>query len=130
MITGGGGVFTPAAFAVGGIPRSSDFVDIYANQVRLSVTVSDISIMFSTIQDRGPGVITPEDRASIRLSPMTAKAFLKNLEMVVAAYEAVLGEIPVPPKASKMIDEYYDGLTNMLAEQMAPPPQDDNATSS
>jgi hypothetical protein len=102
------------------VPRTSNFVDVYANQVRISVSVSDIDMIFSVMQDRGSGIVALEDLASIRLSPITAKVLLHNLQMIVDAYEASVGSIDAPPKALKQIQNQQNGLMNALKEQMAP----------
>jgi hypothetical protein len=47
-------------------PSSSSLQPIYANQLRVSVTVSDITIIFGALEDRANNLIN-EDKSSVHL---------------------------------------------------------------
>jgi hypothetical protein len=109
----------PIAFSVSQTaPRSAEYRDVYANQSRMTITPSDLSITFSVLSDRGPGVLTLEDVFSVRLAPMTAKVFSLHLQAVMETYQSVLGEISIPASVSSQIDGYKESLRGMLATQM------------
>jgi hypothetical protein len=93
---------------------------IYANQLRMSVTVSDITITFGASEDRGVGNLINEDKTSVHLSPVTAKILLINLEKIINVYQNVVGNIPIPQKVVTQIDSQIENLSKMLAEQMIP----------
>jgi hypothetical protein len=61
-----------------------------------------------------------EDKASVHLSPITAKLLLQNLNMVVNSYEKVIGNIPVPPKLVATMESQSEGLIKNLTDQMTP----------
>jgi hypothetical protein len=117
--TPSGGVPT---FTVG-TPRSPEFQDFYCNQARVTITLSDINIIFGATNDRGPGILTLEDRVSIRLAPMTAKILSAHLHALMRAYESVVGEIPMPAAVASQIDVQMQNLSQGLAAQMGTPPQ-------
>jgi hypothetical protein len=81
---------------VAGSGRDPAFVDVYANQVRLSANLGDMTLVFGVIEDLGPGRMANRDRAAIRLSMVTAKALFLNLQASISGYEAAVGKIPLP----------------------------------
>jgi hypothetical protein len=103
------------------VPRDQSFQDVYASQMRMSITVSDITIIFGVMNDRGQNIYVPEDRVAVRLAPVTAKVLLHNLKMALSAYESVLGTIPIPPHTIRQSETNSEYLTKVLEEQMAPP---------
>ena len=68
------------------------------NQLRTGVTVSDITLVFGAIEDRGINQMVNDDKIAVQMSPITAKLLLKNLEMIVSAYESVIGNLSPAPK--------------------------------
>ena len=103
------------------VPRDQSFQDVYASQLRMSITVSDITIIFGVMSDRGQNIYVPEDRVAVRLAPVTAKVLLQNLTMAVSAYESVLGTIPIPSDTIRQSKANSENLTRVLEEQMSPP---------
>jgi uncharacterized protein DUF3467 len=107
-----------------GTIRDQGFQDTYANQLRMAVTPSDISIIFSVLTDRGPGTFTVDDRVSVRLAPITAKILMQHMQMIIASYEKVMGEISVPPRVAAQAEALAKNLTETLAQQMAAPSEE------
>jgi hypothetical protein len=102
------------------LPSGSSLQSVYANQLRVSVTVSDITIIFGALEDRGANQLINEDKASVHLSPITAKLLLQNLSMIIHAYEQVIGNIPVPPKIIAIAESQTENLIKNLTDQMSP----------
>jgi hypothetical protein len=79
------------------VVRSEDFVEVYANYVSFAASAWDMTIMFGrTVADdpRNPRI---EQRASVSLSPQTAKAMAHILLRNLQSYEAHYGEIRITP---------------------------------
>ena len=79
------------------IVRSETFAEVYANYVSFAASAWDMTIMFGrTVADdpRNPRI---EQRASISLSPQTAKVMAHILLRNIENYEAQYGEIHVTP---------------------------------
>lgn len=122
--TGASGIFpqfTP------GVPRSQSYQDIYANQVRLNISMSDINIIFGVLNDRGPGIVVLEDRASVRMAPTTAKILTQHLEALIRTFESVIGEIPMPDSTVTQIESQMQNLAENLATQMGRPTQPESS---
>jgi hypothetical protein len=73
--------------------RDDHYVDVYANQLRISLTQADFSLIFGVTEDYGPGNIGMKDRVCVRVSPTSAKFILQQLEASLAAYEEAVGPI-------------------------------------
>jgi hypothetical protein len=95
-------------------------LSVYSNQLRISITPGDITIVFATMEDRGSNQFQPEDKVSVHMSPMTAKLLLKNLETILNAYESVIGDIPTPPKVIAQLELQAEVLRENLTNQMSP----------
>lgn len=121
-VIGPGGMATggPARVAPGAL-RDQSFQDIYANQVRMAVLPTDISIVFSVTSDRGPGVFTLDDKATIRMAPGTAKLLFLQIKTAIEAYEKAIGEIKIPAQAAQQIEAHRENITKGLSDQMSPP---------
>jgi hypothetical protein len=79
------------------VVRSEAFVEVYANYVSFAASAWDMTIMFGrTVADdpRNPRI---EQRASISLSPQTAKAMAHIVLQNIQRYEAQYGEIRLAP---------------------------------
>src|SRR5918996_2151137 len=79
------------------VVRSGAFMEVYANYVSFAASAWDMTIMFGrTVADdpRNPCI---EQRASISLSPQTAKALAHILLRNIQNYEAQYGEIRLTP---------------------------------
>jgi hypothetical protein len=83
------------------VVRSEAFVEVYANYVSFAASAWDMTIMFGrTVADdpRNPRI---EQRASISLSPQTAKAMAHIVLQNLQRYEAQYGEIQIAPIQSQ-----------------------------
>lgn len=76
--------------------RDPAFLDTYANQLRITASLSDVTLVFSVNQDLGPQGFAVRDKVAVHLAPTTAKILLAQLRAVVEAYEKVVAPIPVP----------------------------------
>lgn len=92
--------------------RSPDYRDIYSNHVRLTVSSSDISIIFSKIIELSYGVNTIEDNVNIRLSPQQCKAFVDSASKTLAAWEEVFGEV-APATKPQSKDSIKEGIRRL-----------------
>jgi hypothetical protein len=86
------------------VVRAEEFVELYANYVSFATSPWDLTIMFGrTVADdpRNPHL---EQRASVSLSPQTAKAMAHMLVRNLQNYEQQYGEIrytPVQPQTEE-----------------------------
>ena len=86
------------------VVRSDAFVEVYTNYVSFAASAWDMTIMFGrTVADdpRNPRI---EQRASISLSPQTAKVLAHMLVQHVQRYEQQYGEIrliPIQPQTEE-----------------------------
>ena len=79
------------------VVRSDAFVEVYTNYVSFAASAWDMTIMFGrTVADdpRDPRI---EQRASISLSPQTAKVLTHMLLQHIQQYEQQYGEIRLTP---------------------------------
>jgi hypothetical protein len=79
------------------VVRSETFVELYSNYVSFAATAWDITVIFGrTVADdpRNPRI---EQRASISLSPQTAKVLAHMLVQHIQRYEQQFGEIRLTP---------------------------------
>jgi hypothetical protein len=84
----------------------------------MAVTISDFTIVFSTVSDRPPLVL--DDKATVHLAPMSAKLLSASLQMGLDAYEAQFGKMELPPKIRAQMDAHKEVLIKHLADQVAP----------
>ena len=73
--------------------KSANFVDIYTNNSRVSVSPWDVSITFSLAKELMPGLLSSEDQCVIRMSPQQFKIFTNAIVTTLKAWEEVFGEI-------------------------------------
>ena len=79
------------------VVRSEEFVEIYANYVSFAASALDMTIMFGRAVADDPRNPHIEQRASISLSPQTAKVMAHIVLRNIQSYEAQYGEIRVTP---------------------------------
>ena len=101
---------------VTGSVRDPSYVDAYVNQIRLSSTIGDVTLVFGIAEDIGLGRMVSRDRAAIRLSMSTAKALLLNLQAAIGGYEAAVGAIPLPFGAIESIADIRDKIETSLRQ--------------
>jgi hypothetical protein len=79
------------------VVRSEDFVELYANYVSFAGSVWDMTVMFGRTVADDPRNPRLEQRASVSLSPQTAKLLAHLLLRNLQAYEQQYGEIRIAP---------------------------------
>lgn len=94
--------------------------EVFANQLRMGVTVTDFTIVFGTAVDMG-GTAVVADRAIVHVAPGMLKQILQNLIMAVNAYEEVMGEIRVPKPLEGQLANLKTQVISMLRQQMDGP---------
>lgn len=112
-------------FALG---RRPNVTDVYANQLRMGVTLSDFTLIFSVTEDYGQGVAEVVDKAAVRLAPMTFKALLLNMKGALDAYEKSVGNIIISPVAVTEATKNGAMLTEALRTLMTPQEPSNPAT--
>lgn len=78
-----------------GATRGDDFVDTFANQIRLSANLGEITLVFGVIDDLGPGHLMNKDKVAVRLSMPSAKMLMMNMRTAIESYEAAVSVIPL-----------------------------------
>ena len=79
--------------------NNPDYREAYANSVQVRTNLWDIFLMFGTLNQNSPDLVTIQNFQGVYLSPQQAKAFLNVLQQNVSQYEAAFGEIRLEPKA-------------------------------
>jgi hypothetical protein len=79
------------------VVRSETFVEVYSNYVSFAASAWDMTIMFGRTVADDPQHPRIEQRASISLSPQTAKAMAHIVLQNIQRYEAQYGEIRLAP---------------------------------
>ncbi len=102
-------------FAAGTTP------DIFANQLRMGVTVADFTIVFGVAADGGAGPPIVLDKAIVHVAPVMLKQMLLNIAMAVEAYEEVMGEIKAPKPMVAQVALLKERLITILRQQMDGP---------
>ena len=101
------------------ITRDAAFVDTYSNSVRVSVTLGDISIVFSVNDDQGLNNVVVKDRVAMHVAPTTLKVLAVMLSTVVEAYEEAVGEIKTASNSKHQMSAMKAGLSHALKQQLA-----------
>ena len=81
------------------LANSADYRESYANSVQMRMNLWDFFLMFGTLNQTAPDVVTIVNFQGVYLSPQQAKALSNVLQQNVTQYEATFGEIRLEPKA-------------------------------
>ncbi|MDE2514435.1 MAG: DUF3467 domain-containing protein [Rhodospirillales bacterium] len=99
--------------------RAEDFTDSFANVFRMGISSNDFTLIFSTLDERGPGHPRLCDRASLHVSPQMLKMLSLQIAMNVEAYESAFGPIKIPKQFEQSNDtqrtelkKQFDHLAN------------------
>ena len=92
--------------------------DVFANQFRMGVTMTDFNIVFATTLVNAAGHPLIMEKIAVNLAPGMIKQLLLQLKYAVAAYEEAIGEIKVPRHLEENLRKMQVDLKNQLATQM------------
>lgn len=98
------------------IGRSPNYIDVYASITRMSMTPTDFTMVFGAYEDFGPGLLIPQDRASIRISPQTLRILIENAALFLRAWEAQFGKVNLPPGVSEENQETEKRLSTVFID--------------
>jgi len=73
--------------------KTADYRDSYANSVQVRLSVWDFFLIFGTLSQQSPEMVTIDNFQGIYLSPQQAKALLNVLQHNVTQYEQTFGPI-------------------------------------
>lgn len=99
--------------------QNAEVYDSYANQIRMGVTLSDFTLIFGVIVDRGKAGSVNCDKCIVRLAPTTFKQLHLQMSAALAAYEQSIGEIPTPKNLVGMGEKIQTVLSKNLKEQFS-----------
>lgn len=104
---------------------SAPVPEVFANQMRMGVTITDFTLVFGAAVDIGGGTPMAIDKSVVHVAPGMLKQMLQNITMAVEAYEEVMGEIRLPAPLAGHLANLRIQLTTMLRQQMegSPDPQ-------
>lgn len=94
--------------------------DVFSNQLRMGVTLTDFTIIFGANEETPMGNVT-RDRVAVHLAPGTLKQLLSHLEMAVSAYEEALGPIPAPKRLSEYMAALRANVVRSLQDRINGP---------
>lgn len=92
--------------------------DVYANQIRLGATLADFTIIFGLTYDIGGGDVVNRDRVVVRLSPQTLKTLSLQIDAALGAYEAAVGQVPVPERVLTQLAATKEAMVAAYEDQM------------
>jgi hypothetical protein len=98
--------------------------EVFANQVRMAVTLTDFTLVFGTaVPDQGgvkvgTGLAMISDKLALHVAPGTLKQMLLHSQMALDAYEAVMGPIKIPDKLPAFLAKHKALLIEMLRKQI------------
>jgi hypothetical protein len=98
------------------IARDERFVSLYANQIRLGTSINDFTLLFGVTEDHG-GQQVLVDKAAISMSPISFKALVAHVNMVLSAYEETIGPIFEATFSKDSIEKHKDLLRASLIAQ-------------
>ena len=81
------------------VTNTPDYRENYANSVQVRVNLWDFFLLFGTLTQNAPDVVSIQNFQGIYLSPPQAKALLNIMQQNVSQYEATFGEIKLEPQA-------------------------------
>ncbi|MBV0888152.1 hypothetical protein KTQ54_06320 [Komagataeibacter oboediens] len=96
-----------------------EMYDVYANQIRMGVTLSDFSLVFGAIADRGKQGSHNVDKCIVRLAPITFKQLYIQMSATLEAYEQSVGKIPTSKKIVDGSKKIQKVLSINLKEQLS-----------
>ena len=79
--------------------NNPDYRENYANSVQVRTNLWDIYLMFGTLNQNSPDLVTIHNFQGVYMSPQQAKAFLNVLQQNITQYESAFGEIRLEPHA-------------------------------
>jgi hypothetical protein len=91
--------------------------EVFANQMRMGVTVTDFTLVFAATGAAG----VPVDKVSVYLAPGMLKQLLLQVAMAVEVYEETVAPISVPRRMDEFIQRIRAELTTGLRSQMDGP---------
>lgn len=97
---------------------ASPLPDVFANQFRIAVTMTDFNIVFATSLVSATGHPLIVEKIAVNLAPGMIKQLLLQLKHAVAAYEEAIGEIKIPRHLEENLRNMQVNLKNQLAAQM------------
>ena len=68
---------------IGSQTRDQNYLDTYANQLRIGATLTDITIVFGIVEDLAPSHFVNKDKVAVHLAPGTLKLLVANLQAVL-----------------------------------------------
>ena len=100
--------------------------EVFANQVRMAISVTDFTLVFGTsltdggrgIGSVGMGVAASLDKVILHVAPGMLKQLLLQIEMAIGAYESVMGDIKVPNSLPTHLATHKIMMANMLRQMM------------
>ncbi len=79
--------------------QAPDYRELYANSVRIRVSVWDFQLVFGLASSESPEQITIRDQSAVFLSPQQAKALCNMLGQNLAQYEQAFGALNLEPQS-------------------------------
>jgi hypothetical protein len=83
--------------------KSDDFREIYANNIRLSITPVDLIIYFGHITETKTGGAVIKEDIGVRMSPQSLKSLVVNLTNAMVVWETQFGPIQVTAKTPQEV---------------------------
>lgn len=100
-------------------------LDIFANQIRMAVTLTDFTLVFGAAGSEqvlgiggGTGAAAVVDKAAVHVAPGMLKQIMLQIEMAIEAYESVMGPIKIPNRLTADVTKHRRALAAMLRQQM------------
>jgi hypothetical protein len=83
--------------------NAPNFVSLYTNNIGLSMSTFDLSLIFGELTEATAEIATVERKARVTMSHLQAKILLAVLAQQLQVYETQNGPIPIPPGLEELI---------------------------
>lgn len=112
--------FNPALLA--SLLQGANVPEVFANQMRTAVTLTDFSLAFGVAESPGPALsAVTRDRVVVHLAPAMVKQLFLHLKMAVEAYEEAVAIIPIPSRIEVYLDAVKTDLVSKLKDKLSGP---------
>lgn len=103
--------------------NSADFKSYYCNNMRISFTSSDISLICGLLIPSDENIALVEDQFIMRVSPQTLKLMASSLNTAINGWEEAFGKLPDSPLGlsnQKQISDVLARLGRKLKQMEKP----------
>ena len=100
------------------IERDPAFLDTYADQLRLSIGMGDVTLHLGIADDLGLGQVVLREKVAVRLPLHTVKILVAQLQALVETYESLVGNILTPKNLREQVEHIKASVRTGLEDEL------------